>query len=101
MRSLPDGADANAAAEFCAETLATDCCTCGAAFSAARWVIRLKGKIPGTKQTAKKKPALFVSGELMGSSHPAAGVNASSLLPDACRSSKSWMAGCLPERLIP
>jgi hypothetical protein len=65
------------------------------------WAPRRNGEIPGRVQAAKKIPTVFVRRELIGSSHPSVGMNASSLLTDARRCSKSWMASGLGKPLIP
>jgi hypothetical protein len=96
---LPDGVDT--AVEDCTSVQAAKYGAGGAVSSRTSWASRIDGKVPARVPTIRKRAACFVRKELIELSHPAAGVNASSLLTDAQQCSKSWMLSGRDKRLIP
>src|SRR5579859_4353584 len=91
IRGLPEGMAGAAAVGSCAEARGFAFCTDCANFAAGNWTPRSEGEISLSARAHRSK-GIFLSGrEYIQPSHPAAGMNASSLLTDAAESCKSWM----------
>src|SRR5580693_3287670 len=82
-RSLPEG-DGTAAAAG----------TCAAVAASPKRAWNARGRLAASRQPAhRKSEAFFRKGKRIELSHPAAGVNASSLVTDAWDARTSWMSG--------